>query len=72
MNPYENLANAVVLQAVKDYRDAAGKLSRGKKNIMAELRKTECEVFFNSQYFNVFTTLDGNALLSKLEKEVEA
>ena len=72
MNPYENLANDVVLQAVKDYRDAAGKLSRGKKNTMAEQRKTECETFFKSQYFNVFTTLDGNALLSKLEKEVEA
>lgn len=72
MNPYENLANAVVLQAVKDYRDAAGKLSRGKRNIMAEQRKTECEVFFKSQYFNVFTALDGNALLSQLEKEVEA
>lgn len=72
MNPYENLANDVVLQAVKDYRDAAGKLSRGKKNIMAEQRKTECETFFKSQYFNVFTDLDGNALLSQLEKEVEA
>ena len=71
MNPYENLANAVVLKAVKDYRDAAGKLSRGKKNIMAEQRKTECETFFKSQYFNVFTDLDGNALLSQLEKEVE-
>ena len=72
MNPYENLANAVVLQAVKDYRDAAGKLSRGKKNIMAEQRKTECEMFFKSQYFNVFTDLDGVALLSQLEKEAEA
>ena len=72
MNPYENLANAVVLQAVKDYRDAARKLSRGKKNIMAEQRKAECETFFKSQYFNVFTDLDGNALLSQLEKEVEA
>ena len=72
MKPYENLANAVVLQAVKDYRDAAGKLSRGKRNIMAEQRKTECEVFFKSQYFNVFTALDGNELLSQLEKEVEA
>ena len=72
MNPYENLANAVVLQAVKDYRDAVRKLSHGKRNVMAEQRKTECEVFFKSQYFNVFTTLVGNALLSQLEKEVEA
>ena len=72
LDPYEELANAVILQAVKDYRDAAGKLSRGKTNIMAEQRKTECETFFKSQYFNVFTDLDGNALLSQLEKEVEA
>ena len=72
MNPYENLANAVVLQAVKDYRDAVRKLSHGKRNVMAEQRKTECEVFFKSQYFNVFTDLDGNAMLSQLEKEVEA
>ena len=71
MNPYENLANAVVLQAVKDYRDAAGKLSRGKKNTTAEQTKSECEKFFKSGYFNVFTELDGKALLSQLEKEVE-
>lgn len=72
LSPYEALGNAVVLQAVKDYREAVHKLSRGKKNTIAESTKQECERFFQSPYFNVFTQLDGKALLSQLEKEVAA
>ena len=33
LGPYEALGNAVVLQAVKDYREAVHKLARGKKNL---------------------------------------
>lgn len=72
LGSYEALGNAVVLQAVKDYREAVHKLSRGKKNTIAESTKQECERFFQSPYFNVFTQLDGKALLSQLEKEVSA
>lgn len=72
LSPYEALGNAVVLQAVKDYREAVHKLSRGKKNTIAESTKQECERFFQSPYFNVFTQLDGKVLLSQLEKEVSA
>ena len=72
LSPYEALGNAVVIQAVKDYREAVHKLSRGKKNTIAESMKQECETFFQSPYFNVFTQLDGKALLSQLEKEVSA
>ena len=72
LGPYEALGNAVVLQAVKDYREAVHKLSRGKKNTNAESTKQECERFFQSPYFNVFTQIDGKALLSQLEKEVSA
>lgn len=69
LDPYEALANAVVLQAVNDYRDAVKKLSRGRKNDTAQAMKEECEKFFKSSYFNQFTELDGNTLLSRLEKE---
>lgn len=72
LSSYEALGNAVVLQAVKDYREAVHKLSRGKKNTIAESTKQECERFFQSPYFNVFTQLDGKALLSQLEREVSA
>ena len=71
MDPYQELANAVVLQAVKDYRDAVKKLSRGKTNTAAEHMKNECERFFKSGHFNIFTELDGKVLLSQLEKEAE-
>ena len=69
LDPYEALGNAVVVQAAKDYRDAVKKLSRGKKNTTAESTKAECERFFKSGYFNIFTSIDGNVLLSQLEKE---
>ena len=70
LDPYEALGNAVVLMAVKDYRDAVKKLSKGRKNTAAEDMKKECEKFFTSANFNVFTSLDGKALLSQLEREV--
>lgn len=69
MDPYQALGNAVVLQAVKDYRDAVKKLSRGKRNSSAEATKAECERFFKSGHFNIFTELDGEVLFSQLEKE---
>lgn len=72
LDPYEALGNAVVLQAVKDYREAVKKLSRGRKNTAAEDMKKDCERFFTSSYFNMFTSLDGKALLSRLEREVQA
>ncbi|WP_167958534.1 hypothetical protein [Anaerosporobacter faecicola] len=72
LRPEEALGNAVVLQAVKDYRDAVKKLSHGRKNTAAEDTKKECERFFKSTHFNTFTSLDGNVLLSQLEKEVAA
>lgn len=71
MDSYQALGNAVVLQAVKDYRDAVKKLSRGKKNSAAEDTKRECERYFRSGHFNIFSSLDGKALLSMLQKEVQ-
>ena len=41
-DPYEQLANAIVLAAVRDYRDANRKLSRGRKNQAALETKEEC------------------------------
>ena len=71
LDPYEALANAVVLQAVKDWRESAKKVSRGRRNINAQAMKDECERFFTSSYFNTFTELDGNMLLMKLKQEVK-
>lgn len=68
-SPYEELANAVVLQAVKDYRDSKRILKRNPRNDAAKKMKSECERFFISEHFSIFTSIDGKSLLAKLEEE---
>ena len=61
MNPYEELANAIVLQAVKDYRLTDDE---------AEL--AEIERFFRSGWFGVLSKVDPEYLIRKLRKEMIA
>ena len=68
-NPYENLAHAVILQAVKDYRWARKKLKQNPKKREAKLMIEDCERFFRSKWFTALTTVDGVTLLRKLEEE---
>lgn len=68
--PYTRLANAIILQAVKDYRDANKKISRGKVNKDAEIQKNEVLGFFRSGWFGALTELDPEMLIKRLDKEV--
>ena len=72
LNPYEELANAIVLQAVRDYREAVKKLSRGRKNRDAQATKEECLRFFRSKLFSLLTDLDPEFLIRRLDEEVTA
>lgn len=67
--PYENLANAVILRAVKDYRKALGILRYSPKNRDAISRKDEIERFFRSGWFGILSKLDPETLISRLLKE---
>ncbi|NLV51173.1 MAG: hypothetical protein GXY20_10840 [Clostridiales bacterium] len=58
MNPYEELANAIVLQAVKDYR-----LHEDEKELAS------IERFFRSDWFSVLTSINPEILITKLRKE---
>ena len=69
MDPYERLANAVVKQAVDDWRLAVKKLKRRKRNQEAQRIKEDAEEFFLSERFKSFTSLDGKTLLRKLKEE---
>jgi hypothetical protein len=60
---YENLANAIVLQAVKDYRAAK---RTGNSGRIASIRR-----FFRSDWFGTLTDIDGEYLIRKLDKEAE-
>ena len=58
MENIELLANAIILQAVKDYRHTYSPQCR------AEIKR-----FFRSESFRALTPLDGEKIIAKLENE---
>ena len=65
---YQNLANAIVLQAVKDYKAVLRRLMRNPRNQDAQREKKRLERFFFSQWYGVLTDLDR--LISGVMKQV--
>ena len=68
--PYQDLANAIILMAVKDYRDALKKLKKRPSYGPAHDMKNEVERFFHSDWYRELTSVDGNVLIKKLQAEV--
>lgn len=70
---WANLGNAVVEKAVNDYRWALWYLDRftnvGSRWSEAMRTKEECEEFFTSEHFDIFSGLDGVALMQTIKKE---
>ena len=69
-NPYEKLANAIVLQAVSDYRAALKKVKKNPNNRDAINEALQIEKFFRSEWYQTLTALDGEYLIDRLRKEV--
>lgn len=70
ISPWQKLANAIVEQAVKDYRMEQARVKANPQNsdhAKAEVRKLER--FFRSDWFEVLTDVDGRLILSRLKKE---
>ena len=68
--PYEQLANAIILQAVKDYRDALKKMKKRPHYDPAKDMIAEVERFFHTDWYRELTSVDGNILIKKLKSEV--
>lgn len=68
--PYERLANAIILQAVKDYRNALKRLNKHPNRDIDLYMKKEVEQFFRSSWYSCLTTLDPEMLIRKLNEEV--
>ena len=64
LDPYERLANAVIIQAVKDYRRETG---------TAETNPEKAKIieWIMSRNFSAITDLDPVALVEALKKEDE-
>lgn len=75
MNGWEALANAVVIQVVEDYRSTCQKLHScsptSETARRAKAAKSECEAFFYSDRFAIYTNVDPSYILSRLEDENE-
>lgn len=71
-NCYTRLANAIIVQAAKDYAKALRRLKKFPHDKDAAYTKRDCERFFRSGWFEVLTDLDGEVLMEKLQREVYA
>lgn len=64
---YRNLADAIVVQASRDFRTALRGL---RKNPESTMKLRELEEFFRSSWFQVLCDLDGVQLVWMLKNEV--
>ena len=69
-DPYERLANAIILQAVTDYRYALKKIKRNPKNKDAIDEALRIERFFRSGWYSQLTSVDGEYLIRRLREEI--
>lgn len=69
---YQNLANAIIIQAVKDFRSYAKVARRkgyGSNQAINEMRKIV--EFIKSPWFKTLSNIEPEYLLEKLKEEVE-
>lgn len=68
---YQNLANAIVLLAVNDYRKALKTLALYPKDRTVKFQIKQIEQFFRSDFYKLLTGIDGEMLISRLHKEMQ-
>ena len=69
-DPYERLANAIVLQAVDDYRKALKAVKRNPSSRAAIDEALSIERFFRSGWYSTLTSIDGEYLIRRLQEEI--
>lgn len=68
---YEELAKAIILQAVKDWRTAYRACRRSYRDTVSRNHMYECESFFRSNWFKTLTNgnIDGKKLVQALKEQ---
>ena len=67
---WEELANAIIIRAVEDYRDSRWRVHNLPDQVEAREMIIEIEEFLLSPWFALLTDVDGEWLLKKLKEEV--
>ena len=71
MEPYESLANAIIVQAVKDYRIALLHSKKRPDNNGYQIEVASLERFFRSGWFGELTSLNAEYLIRRVNEEVQ-
>ena len=71
MTPWEELANAIIIQACKDYRTVLLGIKLYPQTSCVKSLE-ELERFFRSEWFTVLTKVDGKRLMKKIKGEINA
>ena len=66
---WEDLANAVVVQALEDYRNACARLRIRPDLRTQAARKRSLERFFRSRWLHTLSDADPELILEKIRKE---
>ena len=70
-DPYEEIANAIVIQACNDYKNAYRRhLRRSGIVDKPDYELVALENFFRSDWYKILTSVDGEYLMERLRKEV--
>ena len=69
-DPYERLANAIILQAVTDYKTALKKIRKNPGNRDAIDEALRIERFFRSGWYSQLKSVDGEYLIRRLREEI--
>ena len=79
MEPYSELANAIILRAIDDYRRSLERLNylletpqfNGKRIVEIKMEIDKIESFFRSEWYDEMTDISGEDVIKKVRKEVE-
>ena len=69
LDPYQSLANSVILLAVKDYRRGLKMRKKRPQSGTARFLIEDAERFFKSDWFTVLTDVQGEWLINKIREE---
>lgn len=70
MDPYQNLANAIIVSAAREYKLLLRKLGARPNNVYLIQKLERIEDFFHSDWFGVLSDTDGPEIIRKLRSSL--
>jgi hypothetical protein len=79
MRPYNDLANAIILTAIHDYKALLRRLKylskeprfNGRRIAETDKKIDEIEEFFRSEWYDLMTNISCNDVIREIKREVE-